>query len=105
MTELLSFDKIFSAHFAGEGEICTAIGPQFLTAAFDTVDHTTLLRRLQTTYGITDTALAWFSCYLQERNQSVCYRGTQSSLAAVLCGVPQGSVLGPILFLLYTAEL
>ena len=90
---------ILGALDRGEFAVLTLLD---LSAAIDTVDHTTLLRRLQTTYGITDTALAlaWFFSYLQERKQSVCYRGKQSSLAAVLCGVTQGSVLGPILFLL-----
>ena len=75
-----------------------------LSAAFDTVDHATLLRRLKTTYGITGTALVWFASYLHERKLSVRYRGSSSTPSSLLCGVPQGSVLGPILFLLYTAD-
>ena len=76
-----------------------------LSAAFDTVDHATLLRRLQITYGICGTALSRLSSYLTGRKQSVRYRGMRSSLHSIFCGVPQGSVLGPILFLLYTTEL
>jgi len=76
-----------------------------LSAAFDTVDHATLLRRLQTTYGITGTALVWFSSYLHERKISVHYRGTSSTPSSQLCEVPQRSVLGPILFLLYSTDL
>jgi len=76
-----------------------------LSAAFDTVDCATLLRRLQTMYGITGTALVWFSSYLHERKISVRYRGTSSTPSSLLCGVPQGLVIGPILFLLYTADL
>jgi len=75
-----------------------------ISAAFDTVDHATLLCRLQTTYGITGTALVWISSYLHERKISVRYRGTSSTPSSLLCGVPQGSVIGSILFLLYTAE-
>ena len=50
-------------------------------------------------------ALVWFASYLHERKLSVWYRGSCSTTSSLLCGVPQGSVLGPILFLLYTADL
>ena len=73
-----------------------------LSAAFDTIDHTTLLERLQYTYGVTDTALAWFRSYLSGRFQTVHIKDSHSSPSALTCGVPQGSVLGPILFILYT---
>jgi len=76
-----------------------------ISAAFDMVDCATLLRHLQTTHGITGTALVWFSSYLHERKISVHYRGTSSTPSSLLCEVKQGSVLGPILFLLHTADL
>ena len=76
-----------------------------LSAAFDTVDHATLLRRLKTSYGIGGSVLEWFTSYLSGRIHSVRCGKSASDASAVLCGVPQGSVLGPILFLLYTAEL
>jgi len=76
-----------------------------LLAAFDTVDHTTLLRRLNTSYGRQGSTLDWFSSYLDGRTQSVRCGPSSSRSGPVLCGVPQGSVLGSILFLLYTAHL
>ena len=76
-----------------------------LSAAFDTIDHTILLTRLQHTFGISDTALSWFTSYLSDRKQTVLINSTHSKPAHLTCGVPQGSVLGPVLFTLYTSPL
>ena len=76
-----------------------------LSAAFDTVDHVLLLRRLELEIGITGSALAWFSSYLQGRSQSVGIKGVKSDQITLKYGVPQGSVLGPVLFTLYTLPL
>ena len=76
-----------------------------LSAAFDTVDHTILLNRLATRFGITGSALSWFTSYLCNRYQFVSIRGERSTHRPLACGVPQGSVLGPILYLLYTSPL
>ena len=74
------------------------------SAAFDTIDHTILLQRLHE-LGIRDAALDWFRSYLRQRRQSVVINGTRSSYRNLSFGVPQGSVLGPILFTLYTTPL
>ena len=73
-----------------------------LSAAFDSVDHDTLLNRLQKSYGLGGQVLNWFASYLCGRVQHVRTSAACSTPSAVLYGVPQGSVLGPIL---YTADL
>ena len=75
-----------------------------LSAAFDSVDHNTLLCRLRTSYGLRDACFDWFKSYLSGRTQYVRSTSTSSKPSEVQYGVPQGSVLGPILFLLYTAD-
>ena len=80
----------------------TALTLLDLSAAFDTMDHTILLDRLNVYYGIQELALCWFKSYLSGRTHSVKVGSTLSHPAALQYGVPQGSVLGPILFSLYT---
>jgi len=76
-----------------------------LSAAFDTVDQSILLQRLQTTFGIDDSAHRWFQSYLSGRHQYVRRGSARSTIVYLICGVPQGFVLGPVLFFLYTVEL
>ena len=78
-----------------------------LSAAFDTVDHDILsiLHRLEHTFGFQGTALAWVRSYLSDRTQTVSIDGILSSTAIIHYDIPQGSVIGPILFILYTQSL
>ena len=73
-----------------------------LSSAFDTIDHQTLYNILSERLGIKGTALQWFRSYLSQRTQSVTISGDSSASKTLRFGVPQGSVLGPLLYTIYT---
>ena len=75
-----------------------------LSKAFDTLDHNILLHKLKH-YGIQDNALDLFRSYLTERQQYVDFNGTKSNREYITTGVPQGSILGPILFIIYINDI
>ena len=96
------FDDIM---FAVDKQHCVFIVLLDLSAAFDTVDHSILLGRLKSSFGIAGTALEWLKSYLSDRYQYVTINGARSEKTKLRWGVPQGSVLGPILFIMYTTPL
>ena len=91
--------------WAADGGQLSALCLLDMTAAFDTVDHNNLLLfRLERQFGLHGVVLSWFRSYLTDRSVCVAHDGRISS-TVLSCSVPQGSVLGPRLFILYLADL
>ena len=94
-------ESITSALDNLEFSICILID---FRKAFDTVEHSILLNKLHH-YGIRGTALQWLNSYLTNKYQYVNYNNTTSNMKQIVCSVPQGSILGPLLFLLYINDI
>jgi len=91
--------------FVADGGQMSALCLLDLTAAFDNVDHTLLLDRLAYQFGLHENVLLWFQSYLSDRIFQVVYGGNTSHIVVIFCSVPQRSVLGLRLFILYTADI
>ena len=96
MAVLEAYNKIVSLLDTGEHTAGIFLD---LSKAFDTINHDILLSKLHH-YGVRGNVLEWFRIYLSNRKQFVTYNNCKSDVGTIQCGVPQGSVLGPLIFII-----
>ena len=100
-TSLLNtLDQVYTAADSSQPTVLVSLD---LSAAFDTIDHHILLSRLQAIFGVSGSAIGWISSYLTDRVQRVVVGHSQSENTSLSTGVLQGSVLGPLLFSIFTS--
>jgi len=93
------------AMMAADNGMVTVVVLLDYSAAFDTVDHSIMLDLLERRCGLTDDALRWHTSYLRSRSYAIVSGGATSEIVDLSCGLPQGSSLGPLKFVVYAADL
>ena len=99
---LLALNSIYTSADSGHATLLVSLD---LSAAFDTIDHDILISRLQHSFGISWPVLSWIKSYLHNRSQSVRVGSVSSNSFTLTTRVPQGSVLGPVLFSVYISPI
>jgi len=103
-TETAMLKVLSDVFLAADSQRVTLLALLDLSAAFDCVDHDILLQRLQSNFGLGGKVLDWLKSFLTKRSQQVLRDGCLSKLVMILFVAPRGSIIGPIMFILYMVE-
>ena len=101
-TETALLDILSDVHTAADAGQVTLLGLLDQSSAFDVIDHCILIDRLHSHLRFSGKVLEWMISYLTDRTHYVYFNGASSNIIPLVCGVPQGSVLGPQFYILYT---